>query len=222
MVTYTRYKHLAIAEAQPSPTAAELEAIEAELGATLPVAFREFLQVANGGCLEYVVEVPLNENQSEALSFSGILRSGEGEHGTFLGELRSAREYAKVPKGVLPFAQDGGGSTLFLDLTPEGRGRVVAFVHGLPEWTGLRRESGYVELAASFEAYVASLRLDRESILDHLELDAEEPAHVDATEAFLDVAIPDWRSGDEALQLAVQQARRRVEGLARPARGESP
>ena len=49
-----------------------------------------------------------------------------------MGEIRSAREYVKIPQGVLPFARDGGGSVVYLDLSREGNGRVVAFVMDRP------------------------------------------------------------------------------------------
>ena len=102
-----------------------------------------------------------------------------------MGELRSAREYQKLPRGVLPFARDGGGSMVYLDLSAEGRGRVVAFVDGLPEWTGLRTEPAFVELAPSFEEYVRKLRIDRESVIHQLMHDAKNVRHVDATEEWL-------------------------------------
>jgi hypothetical protein len=128
-----------------------------------------------------------------------------------VGEIRSAREYQKVPPGVLPFARDGGGSLVYLDLSPEGRGRVVAFVEGLPEWTGRRTESAFIELASSFDEYVIKLRIDRGAVIDRLQHDAQSIEHVDATEEWLDIGIPSWRS-DPELAASVQEARRRLGG----------
>jgi cell wall assembly regulator SMI1 len=148
---YARFRHLAIEGAKPAPTSQQLAAIEELLDASLPVSFREFLQVANGGYLEYVIDVQLGEGKSEPLSFCSIFTAEDGDFcdETFIGEIRSSREYQKIPPAVLPFARDGGGSIAFLDLSPEGKGRVVALVLGLPEWTGLRTESEYIELASS-------------------------------------------------------------------------
>lgn len=153
----------------------------------------------------------MNAAATEPLCFCGIFSTGEGEFcdETFVGEIRAAREYQKVPPRVLPFARDGGGSIAYLDLSAEGRGRVVAFVEGLPAWAGLRTESNFIELASSFDAYVEKLRIDRESVLDTLRNDTREPEHVDATEEWLDIGIPAWRE-DPELAAAVREARHRV------------
>ena len=210
-MNYTRFRHLAIERAKPPPTNAQLAAIEALLGASLPASFREFLQVAHGGFLEYVVDVPFGNGKSEPLSFCSIFSAEDGDFcdETFVGEIRSGRQYVKLPPGVLPFARDGGGSMVYLDLSPEGHGRVVAFVEGLPAWTGLRSESTFVELASSFDAYVNKLRIDRDAVMDHLVHDATTVAHVDATEEWLNIGMPSWRD-DSELTVAVSDARRRV------------
>jgi hypothetical protein len=208
---YNRFRHLAIEHAKAAPTNAQLAAIEDLLGAPLPGSFREFLQVANGGYLEYVIDVPFGDGRSEPLSFCGIFSAEDGDFcdETFTGEIRSSREYQKIPLGVLPFARDGGGSMAYLDLSPEGNGRVVAFVQGLPEWTGLRTESEYIELASSFDEYVNKLRVDRDAVLDHLTHDASILGHVVATEEWLDIGLPSWRQDSEIVE-AIAVARRRV------------
>src|SRR6478609_8091683 len=116
---YSRYRHLAIERANPAPTEAQQVAIETLIGVSLPASFREFLQVANGGYLEYVIDVPFDEGKSEALSFCSVFSTEEGNFcdETFVGEVRAAREYQKIPQSVLPFARDGGGSMVYLDLT---------------------------------------------------------------------------------------------------------
>ena len=217
-MTYARYRHLAIEDAKSAPTEAQMEAVEALLGAALPQSFREFLKVANGGTLEYVIDVPIGDGRTEMLSFCGIFSADEGTFcdETLVGEIRSGREYAKIPVGVLPFARDGGGSLVYLDLSEEGKGRVVAFVEGLPQWTGLRTESAFVELAASFEEYVGKLRIDPEDVVRAMD-DARELSHIEATEEWLDIGLPEWRE-DARLRSAVEGARRRltrVSGLLR-------
>jgi SMI1 / KNR4 family (SUKH-1) len=206
---YTQYRHLAIEGAKPSPSPRQISEIESLLGRPLPVSFREFLQVGNGGYVEYVVDVETGEGRTEPISFCSFFSAGGGDIGTLLGETIFARENISLPDGVLPIARDGGGCMLYLDLTDEGRGRVVAFIHGLPAWAGLRTESAFVELASSFDEYVARLRINREVALDHLEHDATEIAHVVATEKWLDIGFPDWRS-DGQLCAAVANARTRL------------
>jgi hypothetical protein len=146
------------------------------------------------------------------LSFCSIFSANEGSFcdGTFVGEIRSGREYIKIPAGVLPFARDGGGSMVYLDLSPDGGGRVVAFVEGLPEWAGRRTESAFIEIAASFDEYVDKLRIDREAVIDTLTHDASEPSHLQATEEWLDIGMPNWRE-DAGLVDALSTARRRIE-----------
>jgi cell wall assembly regulator SMI1 len=206
---YARFRHLAIERAKPAPTVEQLAAIEDLLGARLPTSFREFLQVANGGYLEYVIDVPFGDGKSEPLSFCGIFSAEDGDFcdETFVGEIRSSREHQKIPPGILPFARTGGGSMVYLDLSPEGNGRVVAFVEGLPEWTGLRTKSGYFELASSFDEYVDKLRIDREVVIDHLTHDAKTEGHIHATEEWLDIGMPSWREDSELVGAVIAASR---------------
>lgn len=180
------------------------------LGAKLPDSFRQFLEVANGGTLEYVIDVPMGNGRMEEMSFCSIFSTDEGDFcdETLMGEIRSEREYAKIPDGVLPFARDGGGSMVYLDLSAEGRGRVVAFVEGLPAWTGRRAESAFIELAPSFDEYVRKLRIDSNEVIRNL-TDVSELSHVEATEEWLDIRLPGWRQ-DEGLRNAIEEARRRL------------
>lgn len=209
-MSYARYRHLAIERAKPAPSQEQLAAVEAQLGAQLPDSYRQFLQVGNGGYVAYAVDVPIGEVGSQALSFCDFYSADEGTFcdGTLVGEIRSGRKYAKIPAGVLPIARDGGGSLLYLDLSEAGKGRVVAFVAGLPEWTGLRTDSRFVQLAESFDEYVGLLRIDSDLLL--LELaDASELTHVEEAEALLDIGMPEWRA-DQRLRAAVEEARHRV------------
>ena len=208
---YSRYRHLAIDNAKPAPTESQLRAIETLLDARLPESFIEFLNVANGGYLEYVIDVPMHTGRTEQLSFCGIFSADEGTFcdETLVGEINAERQYKKIPPGVLPFARDGGSSMVYLDLTPEGNGSVVAFVQGLPEWTGLRTESAFIELADSFDEYVTKLRIDLEAIIDHLEHDVTELSHIAATEEFLDIGLSNWRADDELVRL-IDEARTRL------------
>lgn len=211
-VPYSVFRHLVIEEAQAPPTLGEIEAIEAELGARLPASFVEYLTAANGGYLEYTVDVTMANGKTEQLSFCSLFSSRPTPRAcSFVDEIRNARELIQAPPGVLPMARDGGSSMLYLDLSPEGKGRVVAYIQGLPEWAGLRTESGFTELAKSFDEYIALLQIDREALLDHLRYDGSEPAHLDAMEEYLDLGVPAWRE-DPELREAVQAARARVSG----------
>lgn len=198
----TTYKHVVIEDCKGRPDAQEVEAIEQELGASLPSSFRQFLDVANGGRLEYSVRVPPTPDGEELLFgqlfLAGKDRNGEYGDGTMIGELRSHRRFLGIRKGVLPFSRDGGDSTVYLDLTEQGQGQVVAFVFGLPAWTGLRQENALVEVAPSFDDYISLLYLDDDFVEEAFGLleKAIEDGNEDRVRAnyeFLDLAIPDWR-----------------------------
>lgn len=210
-MNYTKYRHLAIERAKAPPTATQLQIIETELGAQLPPAFKQYLEAANGGYLDYIIEVPTETGQSEMLSFCDLFSTDIDTFraGTFVGEIRLEREHTNIPRGVLPFARDGGGSIVYLDLSQEGSGRVVAFVEGLPEWAGKRTESAFIELASSFDEYVDKLKIDLDDIVTHLETGVTTLVHVAATEEWLAIALPNWQNNSSLLH-AMQAARERL------------
>lgn len=207
-----RFQHLVVEQVRPAPTEKQISAIENLLGTTLPDCFIEFLDVANGAYLDYVVDVPFCEGKTEQRSFCGVFSTDNGTIGdsTFVGEIRSARENFNIPTSMLPFALDGGGSTAFLDLSPEGDGRVVAFVHGISDLTELDFESSWIEIAASFDKYVGMLRVDRLAIIDNLIHDVEDISQIDAIEEKLNLGMPDWRDDQEIIR-ALNKARLRLE-----------
>ncbi|MBK8583491.1 MAG: SMI1/KNR4 family protein [Flavobacteriales bacterium] len=208
---YSRYRQIAFETASPPPSVEELTAISSEIRAELPLSFVDFIRVANGAQInDYVIEVEMHDGSTEEMSFCSFFSSAaSSKPGCFLGEIRMARENQGLPFGVLPFARDGGGSMAFLDLSATGAGRVVAYIHGLPLWAGLRTDSQFVELAASFDEYLSRLRLDIDGVLDSLAFDTSAIDHVLATEELLDIGLPLWRSNG-LLVSAVFEARRKI------------
>src|SRR5262245_11344714 len=71
-ITFSRYRHLVITGAKPAPTETQLAVIKALLGANLPASFRDFLKVANGGHLDYVIDVPTGTGNTEEISFDHL------------------------------------------------------------------------------------------------------------------------------------------------------
>ena len=203
MGLYTRFRTLAISGAT-APTDAELAAIEKELGTPLPTDAREFLEVACGGTIEQLLDVSVPGGGMEPMCFASILFAAY-----LVAEIRNFRELVHLPPGVLPFATDAGGSMLFLDLSSEGGGRVVAFVHGLPAWTGLRTESSYVTVGSSLDDFVRKLYVDRDELLTTLR-GASESKYVDATEEFLEITLPSWHDDIEIAE-AMREARARTQ-----------
>lgn len=191
---YTQYRHLAIEGAKPAPTPRQIAAIETLLEASLPRAFLAFLQVANGAYFDYTTDVPDGNGGVEKMGFNTFFSADEGDFcdETLVGEIRAARKHTDMPLRILPFARDGGNSMLYLDLTDEGGGRVLAYVQELPDWTG-KRAQGLMELAPSFDAWLDSLYIDRDTVLDELEHSVSEPSHLDAMAQWLDIGMPAWR-----------------------------
>lgn len=151
---------LEVEDPLPPPTAEEIGAIEGELGARLPADFLSFLSYANGGRLDYGFDVRVGE-EIVPVSFHSLHHSRrpsawKPSPGAMLHEIRVERHTKGVARAFLPFASDGGASVAFLDLTPEGRGRVVAYVEGLPGWSG-DPASAWVDLAPDFAGFVAGL-----------------------------------------------------------------
>ncbi|MGI4789400.1 MAG: SMI1/KNR4 family protein [Janthinobacterium lividum] len=198
-MTYTTFRHLVIEDARVPVDVDEIAAIEAELGAVLPSSFLDFLNAASGGTVEYSVRIPPT-SEGDEMMFCDIFHAGrdrQGEHGdgTLVGEIRGHRRFLGLPPGVLPFARDGGDSTVYLDLTKEGAGRVIAWVHGMPAWTGHRLDDGWVTVASNFDEYVSLLQLDEADAVSLLEeaLKRNNPQQTDASRQFLDLALTGWR-----------------------------
>lgn len=192
---FVRFRHILIEDPLGPFRAEELAQVEQELGAALPVAFTEFLAVAQGGTSEYVLDA-----EGEEISLGSIFRVGTNErgeygYGTLLGELREHRREKRLPQQVLPFSQGGGDVWFYLDLTPEGSGRVVVFLQGLPEWTGRSQDSRFVQVAPSFNAFLDSLRVDESYAIDNLRnaLAQGRQDWITANVEYLEFCLPQWR-----------------------------
>src|SRR5690349_20197508 len=194
----TRYKHLVIRNFAGQPTALEIKAIEQELKAELPPEFIEFLNVANGGHTDFSVGIPPLNDDSIGFTRLNSTKPDQQDvysYGTFLYELRLQRQNRKMPLQVLPIAEDEGGSLFYLDLTPEGQGRVVVFRHGLPEWTGRGSEDAFIETAPNFSQFIDRLYIEEDyaKVIWEDALATNEETEIAETAAILDAGLPDWR-----------------------------
>lgn len=205
---FRRYRNLVVTNPLPAPAPGEFAAVERELGVALPEAPRGFLAAAHGARVDFVVDAA---EAGEVFCLGGVFllavdAHGKYGYGTLLGELRAHRHDRRLPPGVLPFAQGDGDVWQYLDLTPEGGGRVVGYFEGMPFWAGGRSESAYLTLAPSLNEYLDALRPDEDDSVDNLRhaLRHGRADAVAATVEFLDLALPGWeeRHPDLAAQAA--------------------
>jgi SMI1 / KNR4 family (SUKH-1) len=187
----------------------ELTVIESEIGQYLPDSCRAFLELANGGTMEYSIRLPAASG-GETISFDDVYRIGKDQHGeygygTLVGEYRRRSQCwwaNEIPvASLLPVARDGGGDTLYIDIADKTVGRLVAFVHGLPQWTGLTQRNVFTVVANTWDDYLGALFVDDEIAQLSWE-DVKDASPTDqwrlAVEDWLDRELPGWRTRDWA------------------------
>ena len=117
-----------------------------------------FLAQANGGKLDYIFELPTDTGPFPlcfyTLYSTRLPFPGRAPAGLVLHELELERRLKVLRPGLLPIAADGGTSVLYVDLAPERRGRVVAYVEGLPGWDGTP-EGSFVDVAPDLDAFLS-------------------------------------------------------------------
>lgn len=187
------YRHRIIDDTNPAPSPQLVAQLEWLLGCELPADYRQFLDACNGGHSEYEIDVKFDDGTSEPLSFGALYNVASGSWETLPFELTEVRQQEGFPeKLVLPIARDGGGSMLFLDLRTDYR--VVAFVHGLPAWTGLRQQNTLVTVAPTFNDYLDALYISDDMIVDaitHFDPKYNVP---DMMADWFDTGSPNWRT----------------------------
>jgi hypothetical protein len=179
---------------------ADFRHVRRVVGSRLPEEYRRFIEVANGGTLNYSVDLPPG-GASEPITFSALYTitansAGDFSGGTVIGEWRPAGSgYVApgFPADALPIARDGSGSELFLRLHPDHFGAVYAFAHGLPEWAGGDGRDTGGQVSASFDAFLDLLYIDDE-LAELTWLDAHDQAEWRlVVEQWLDSGLPGWR-----------------------------
>ncbi|HLY75996.1 MAG TPA: SMI1/KNR4 family protein [Planctomycetota bacterium] len=190
--TVASYKGLIVDRFNSPPSSEDIRRVEMELGCSLPADYRAMIDACNGASLNYFTTVELAFGRRETMGYCSFHAVSPGEWGTLPFELAQIRRWPGFPaQKVLPIARDGGGSVLFLDLR-EGC-RVLAFVDGLPAWTGREGNESLVPVAKSLDEYLAGMVIPDEIAKDHLETFDVTPESVRATAEWLDSRCVDWR-----------------------------
>lgn len=175
----------------------DIELVEQVIGRALPRDYRDFILAANGGTLPYAVRLPPEGDGGRLLEFS-TLRSLRGNFSlaTAWTNFGSTVMAEHLPHGLLAVAQDGGGSTLYIDLRDESFGSVWAFVFGLPEWTGSSTTNMGGLDASNWDAYMHMLTIEEDyaqEVWQEAQIDPDED-WTRAVVAWLDSGLPDWRT----------------------------
>jgi len=141
-----------------APTESQLVLVEHLIGVDLPVSYIEFLKFSNGGYPEvntFEQEIdegiyPWTVNLFLSIASNSISTDDPKD---VIWNYHHRWPYAS--RELLPIANDSGGNLFCLDLSQEGKGRVVIQVHD---------EEGFplIELAESFETFINSLVMDRD------------------------------------------------------------
>jgi hypothetical protein len=145
---------------RPAPTPEQFRIVENLIGTQLPPAYIEFLQFANGGHPELdTFEVNHGEYHDEwgVSDFFYIL--SDSEHSADLLDVvgRYHHRWPGAVREMLPIANDGGDNLFYLDLSAEGKGRVVVHIHDEPGFP-IR------PLANSFEEFIDNLMMNPDYI----------------------------------------------------------
>jgi SMI1/KNR4 family protein SUKH-1 len=140
-----------------SPTTpAAIQEFERQRRLVLPNLYKEFLLAANGG----VPEEPAFPVQGIAAYSVGVIQVFFGMDARHpMPDLAEIYDFyaTRIPRGLIPIADNGGGDYVCLDLRG-GRER-VAFWDKRHFWgTGEWREGDLYHVANSFEEFLASLR----------------------------------------------------------------
>lgn len=182
----------------------ECAALELEIGLSLPLAYRSFLEAAGGEKLDYSVRLAACEPEP-VQGFSDLYQLGRDDAdeygwGTLLGEYRCSRdgwlaEHVSLT-GLLPIARNGGSDTLFLDLNPATRGQLHGFIHAIPH-PGYLGSLVFTRVADDFDAYLDSLFIDPDMAEDAWADVADSPPSDPwrkTVEEWLDKELPGWRA----------------------------
>jgi len=140
---------------------AAVERVEAALGVALPLDYREFARVHQGGTpleSDFAIEDPRQRQASVGMFLTMALHGSDSVVGlrAILGD--------RLPATVVPVAADGGGDFVCLDLRAGSRAGVICWHH---EREGLADE--FTVIAPTFTEFVAKLYrpdVDAEALLD--------------------------------------------------------
>lgn len=154
-----------LADQSPPASPEEVEALEAEIGSSLPGDFRRFLMRCDGGHAGGACCFlgPTPDGGDTYVTIADVFGLRRDDHRSLRHRLRGpGTGTSRRWPSLIPIMGDPGGNLICLGLTGEGRGRVYFFDHErAPDpaaWDGDVEHAGHLErLADSFADFVAGL-----------------------------------------------------------------
>jgi hypothetical protein len=146
-----------------APATYDVAALCDQIGAPLPEPFLEFLRVA-GGCSMTWYGFKISPYAGTfAYPHVYSLRTVGGGY-KLLDELQEMRgRFEEIPREIVPFACASIGpwdGFLYLDLTHEGAGRVMAYAVAKPAWVGRNTADAHLEVAGDIDEYLRLLQAE--------------------------------------------------------------
>ena len=141
-------------EAGPPIDQGRLAAVESEIGIEFPESYKRFLLAHNGGRPNPAYFTVAENNEIVWMRihfFFGI--DDEIDGCDLLWNIRTTR--GRLPRSVVPIADDEGGNLFCLDLRPQGGGRIIFWDHEL-EFAGPDLAMK-LEVANSFDEWLHQL-----------------------------------------------------------------
>ena len=114
-----------VTDAGPGLTEDELDAVEAQIGQSLPQSLREHYAEYNGGQLQNFAFSAPDGQTVELHAFLAMDPEDEGEFEETYQQARVDPGY--LPGDLVPFATDPGGALFCISETPETAGQVFLF-----------------------------------------------------------------------------------------------
>lgn len=143
-----------------APATYDVATLQDKIGVALPESFLEFLRVA-GGCSMTKYGFKISPYQG-TFGYPHVysLRTAGGGY-MLLNELQAMRDrFEGIPREIVPFACASNGpwdGFLYLDLTDDGAGRVMAYAVAKPAWVGRNSENAHLEVANDIDEYLGLL-----------------------------------------------------------------
>jgi hypothetical protein len=144
----------------PPPTDRQLALVEQLIGVQLPIDYVSFLRFSNGGrpMLDtFYIEREGNSEPWTIDHFFSITSDSLATSDTDEVVWQYSSLQPDIPRACLPIASDAFGDILSLDLTREGKGSVIFWVHDEEDWPLFEVAGSFGELIDSLTSYPEDL-----------------------------------------------------------------